>query len=119
MGQIIGIETVSGKHIVVNPGSSRFKNHIILNWGSEFVPHSSFLSEIQIDTLTPDFDLDKESIVQLQDANVLGLLFVLNNDYKALFSNDYLIGGVTVLSLYFILGKSLVKFYGKQKEGEK
>ena len=45
-----------------------------------------------------------------------GLLFVLNNDYKALFTNGYLIGGVSVLCLYFILGKFLIKFYGKKSD---
>jgi len=44
------------------------------------------------------------------------LLFYFNYGYKDLLNNGYLIGGITVLSLYFIFGKFLVKFYGKQKK---
>ena len=44
-----------------------------------------------------------------------GLLFVLNTDYKAIFINGYLIGGVSVLCLSFILGKLLNEFYGKKR----
>lgn len=43
------------------------------------------------------------------------LLFYFNYGYKELLNNGYLIGGLTVLVLYFIFGKFLVKFYGKQK----
>jgi hypothetical protein len=54
-------------------------------------------------------------IYALVQFSFAGLLFVLNNDYKELFTNGYLIGGVSVLCLYFIFGKFLVNFYGKQK----
>ncbi|CAM3848464.1 MULTISPECIES: hypothetical protein [Flavobacterium] len=47
------------------------------------------------------------------------LLYYINYDYKELLNNGYLIGGVTVLGLYFIFGKFLVKFYGKQKINKK
>lgn len=43
------------------------------------------------------------------------ILFHFNYGYKELFNNGFLIGGITVLSLYFIFGKIVVKFYGKQK----
>ena len=44
-----------------------------------------------------------------------GLLFFLNYGYQELMNNGYLLGSITVLCLYFIFGKFLVKFYGKQK----
>jgi len=43
------------------------------------------------------------------------LLFCFNYGYNELLNNGYLIGGITVLCLYFIFGKFLVKFYGKQQ----
>ncbi|WP_034057247.1 hypothetical protein [Lacinutrix jangbogonensis] len=43
------------------------------------------------------------------------ILFYLNYGYKDLMENGYLIGGITVLGLYFIFGRFLVKFYGKKK----
>ena len=41
-------------------------------------------------------------------------LFLFNYGYKELTDNGYLLGGITVLILYFIFGKFLVKFYGKR-----
>mgnify|MGYP001223055036 FL=1 len=41
-------------------------------------------------------------------------LFLFNYGYKELLDNGYLLGGITVLILYFIFGKILVKFYGKR-----
>ena len=41
-------------------------------------------------------------------------LFLFNYGYKELLDNGYLLGGITVLILYFIFGKFLVKFYGKR-----
>jgi hypothetical protein len=41
-------------------------------------------------------------------------LFLFNYGYKELIDNGYLLGGITVLILYFIFGKFLVKFYGKR-----
>lgn len=41
-------------------------------------------------------------------------LFLFNYEYKELLDNGYLLGGITVLILYFIFGKFLVKFYGKR-----
>ena len=41
-------------------------------------------------------------------------LFLFNYGYKELLDNGYLLGGITVLILYFIFGKTLVKFYGKR-----
>ena len=46
---------------------------------------------------------------------ICGVLFFLNYGYQDLLNNGYLIGGLTVLCLYFIFGKFLVKFYGAQK----
>ncbi len=43
------------------------------------------------------------------------VLLYFNYTQKELLNNGYLIGGVTVLCLYFIFGKMLVKFYEKQK----
>jgi len=43
------------------------------------------------------------------------LLFCFNYGYESLITNGYLIGGLIVLILYFIFGKVLVSFYGKQK----
>jgi NO-binding membrane sensor protein with MHYT domain len=43
-------------------------------------------------------------------------LFCYNYGYAALVENGYLVGGITVLVLYFIFGKLLVQFYGKQKK---
>lgn len=42
-------------------------------------------------------------------------LFVFNYGYDVLLENGFLIGGLTVLILYFIFGKILVLFYGKQE----
>nr|WP_321222898.1 hypothetical protein [uncultured Psychroserpens sp.] len=41
------------------------------------------------------------------------VLFCYKYGYEALLNNGYLIGGLTVLILYFIFGKFLVRFYGK------
>lgn len=41
-------------------------------------------------------------------------LFLFNYGYKELLDNGYLLGGITVLILYFIFGKFLVKFYGRR-----
>lgn len=43
------------------------------------------------------------------------ILFCLNYEYKNLLENGYLVGAITVLVLYFIFGKFLVKFYGKKE----
>ena len=43
------------------------------------------------------------------------ILFCLNYEYKELMENGYLVGAITVLVLYFIFGKFLVKFYGKKE----
>lgn len=42
------------------------------------------------------------------------LLFYFNYGFKELLENGFLIGGITVVVLYFIFGKVLVQFYGKQ-----
>ncbi len=42
------------------------------------------------------------------------ILFFYNHGYEALLENGYLVGGIVVLILYFIFGKILVQFYGKQ-----
>ena len=39
-------------------------------------------------------------------------LFLFNYGYEELLENGYLLGGITVLILYFIFGKLLIKFYG-------
>ena len=44
------------------------------------------------------------------------LLFYCNYGYEKLLENGFLIGGFTVLILYFLLGKILVIFYGKQRK---
>ncbi|WP_047547924.1 hypothetical protein [Psychroserpens sp. Hel_I_66] len=54
------------------------------------------------------------SYALLQLVICLGLFFY-SYGYKALFNNGFLIGSLTVLILYFIFGKVLVKFYGKQQ----
>jgi hypothetical protein len=41
-------------------------------------------------------------------------LFLFNYGYEELLENGYLLGGITVLILYFIFGKLLIKFYGKR-----
>jgi len=43
------------------------------------------------------------------------VLFFINYGYSELLNNGYLIGGLTVLCLYFIFGKLLVKFYDAQQ----
>ncbi|WP_282068437.1 hypothetical protein [Olleya namhaensis] len=43
------------------------------------------------------------------------LIFYFNYGYDALLNNGIFMGGLTVLCLYFIFGKLLVGFYGKQK----
>lgn len=86
MSQIICIGTESGKYIEEDLGGNRFKNHIILDWCSELIPHSSFLNEEQIDTLSPDYDLDDDSIVTLRDAEALKECFILLKEY--LFENQ-------------------------------
>ncbi len=42
------------------------------------------------------------------------LLLVLNYNFSEIFANGFLIGGLTVLVLYFILGKFLIKLYKKK-----
>jgi len=42
------------------------------------------------------------------------VIFFLNYGYKDLIENGYLIGAITVLVLYFVFGKFLVKFYGNK-----
>lgn len=43
-------------------------------------------------------------------------LFCVKYGYKELLENGFLIGGITVLVLYFVFGKFLVLFYGRQKK---
>ncbi|AUC77248.1 hypothetical protein CW732_16820 [Olleya sp. Bg11-27] len=42
-------------------------------------------------------------------------LFCFKYGYQVVLTNGFFIGGLTVLCLYFIFGKVLVNFYGKQK----
>jgi NO-binding membrane sensor protein with MHYT domain len=42
------------------------------------------------------------------------ILFCSNYGFEALLENGFLVGALTVLLLYFIFGKNLVGFYGKQ-----
>ncbi|QCE42136.1 hypothetical protein E9099_12230 [Psychroserpens sp. NJDZ02] len=42
-------------------------------------------------------------------------LFCLKYGYQILLTNVFFIGGLTILCLYFIFGKVLVNFYGKQE----
>lgn len=44
------------------------------------------------------------------------ILFCVKYGYKELLANGFLIGGITVLALYFVFGKFLVLFYGRQKK---
>lgn len=44
------------------------------------------------------------------------ILFCYNYGYKTVLENGYLMGGITVLILYFVFGKILVQFYGKQEK---
>jgi len=41
------------------------------------------------------------------------ILFCVFYDYRALITNGYLMGGISVLTLYFIFGKILVNRFGK------
>ena len=43
------------------------------------------------------------------------ILLYFNYENKDLIENGYLVGGITVLVLYFIFGKFLVKFYGNKE----
>ncbi|WP_046757624.1 hypothetical protein [Kordia jejudonensis] len=45
-------------------------------------------------------------------------IFCYNYHYTELLENGYLVGTITVLILYFIFGKILVKFYGKKEKVE-
>jgi hypothetical protein len=47
------------------------------------------------------------------------VIFSYNYGVDALLENGFLIGAVTVLLLYFIFGKILVTFYGKQDKNAK
>jgi hypothetical protein len=42
------------------------------------------------------------------------VLYHFNYGIETLIENGFLVGGITVLVLYFILGRFLVIFYGKQ-----
>ncbi|WP_430409622.1 hypothetical protein [Kordia sp.] len=44
------------------------------------------------------------------------LLFCYTYGYQEFIENGFVIGSITVLVLYFIFGKVLVKFYGKQEK---
>jgi len=44
------------------------------------------------------------------------LLYYFNYGYKEFLDNGYLVGGITVLVLYFIFGKILIQFYGRQEK---
>ena len=44
------------------------------------------------------------------------VLFYFNYGFEGLLENGYLLGGITVLVLYFVFGNVLVKFYGKQEK---
>ncbi|MEM6721825.1 MAG: hypothetical protein AAF611_21030 [Bacteroidota bacterium] len=44
-------------------------------------------------------------------------LYVYNYGYEHIVDNGFVVGSVTVLVLYFILGKFMVQLYGKQKKG--
>ena len=44
------------------------------------------------------------------------ILYCFNYGYEGLLENGYLVGGITVLVLYFIFGKVLVQFYGKKEK---
>lgn len=43
-------------------------------------------------------------------------LYIYNYGYEKLLDNGILIGALTVLILYFVFGKVLVRFYGKQEK---
>ncbi|WP_055435897.1 hypothetical protein [Lacinutrix algicola] len=47
------------------------------------------------------------------------ILFGIYYDFKNIMENGYLVGGITVVVLYFIFGKILVRFYGKQEKSTK
>lgn len=47
------------------------------------------------------------------------ILFGINYGFKSITENGYLVGGITVVVLYFIFGKILVTFYGKQENTKK
>lgn len=43
------------------------------------------------------------------------LIFYNNYDYNVILDNGFLVGGTTVLILYFIFGKLLVKYFGSKR----
>ena len=43
-------------------------------------------------------------------------LYIYNYGYETILNNGFLVGALTVLILYFIFGKILVGFYGKQEK---
>ncbi|MFT4899647.1 MAG: NO-binding membrane sensor protein with MHYT domain [Flavobacteriales bacterium] len=45
---------------------------------------------------------------------ISGLLYGINYEFSEILKNGYLIGGVTVLCLYFFFGKLLVHLFGEK-----
>jgi len=45
-------------------------------------------------------------------------LFVFNYNMESLYNNGFLVGCITVLVLYIILGKTIINFYSKNIEIE-
>ncbi|MBC8754840.1 hypothetical protein H2O64_09175 [Kordia sp. YSTF-M3] len=44
------------------------------------------------------------------------ILYCYTYGYEGLLENGYLVGGITVLVLYFVFGKLVIQFYGKQEK---
>ena len=44
------------------------------------------------------------------------MLYGYNYGFQSLFQNAYLLGGLSVLLAYFLLGKFMVAFYAKKKD---
>ncbi|MEM6687385.1 MAG: hypothetical protein AAF617_16515 [Bacteroidota bacterium] len=50
---------------------------------------------------------------------VIGLLlYTYTYGYETLLDNGFLVGGLTILVSYFLLGKFMVQLYGKRKKVE-
>lgn len=88
MSQILHIETESGQQINEDLAGKRFKNFIILEFSEDIIPHSTFLSEEEINSLIPDFDLDHESTITLRDPNILIGCFIKIKNFLSLNKNN-------------------------------
>ena len=71
----------SGKQIEEDIGGSRFKNHIILEYGSDIIPHTTILDEAQIKTLTPSSSFNNDPKDKIRNPQQLIECFTLLKSY--------------------------------------